>query len=106
MITKRRVKDLVERIVLTFVGAFVAIYIAAFAAGDADIAFLKDPNLFNKAGTAGIAALVPLVSGLVGFRVGDKQSASVVPSNKSEPVEEPNQYVYVDNPDDEIGDFH
>jgi hypothetical protein len=104
MITKRRVIDLVERVVLTFVGAFIAVYLVAFASGDADIAFLKDPNLFNKAGTAGIAAIVPLVSGLIGFRVGDKQSASVVPSNKSEPEEPEYQYTYVDNPDDELGD--
>lgn len=100
MITKRRVIDLIERVVLTFVGAFIAVYLAAFAAGDADIAFLKDPGLLNKAGTAGIAAIVPLVSGLIGFRVGDKGTASVVPSNKPEEVS-PFQYQYIDNPEED-----
>ena len=83
----RRIIDLAERVVLTFVGAFVAVYLAAFAAGDADIAFLRDPDLFNKAGTAGIAALVPLISGLLGFRVGDKNTASVIPSNRPQEAE-------------------
>ncbi len=99
MFTKRRVVDLVERVALTFVGAFIAIYLAAFAAGEADIAFLKDPGLFDKAKTAGIAAVVPLISGLIGFRVGDKGSASVVPSNKPEETS-PFQYQYIDNPED------
>ncbi len=95
MVTKRQVIDLSERVLLTFVGAFIAVYIAAFASGNADLAFLKDPGLFNKAGTAGIAALVPLVSGLVGFKVGDKQTASVIPSNKAEePVDD--LYTYVE----------
>lgn len=84
----RRIVDLAERVVLTFVGAFIAVYLAAFAAGDVDLAFLKDPDLFNKAGVAGIAAVVPLISGLVGFKVGDKNTGSVIPSNKApeEPV--------------------
>lgn len=79
----RRVIDLAERVVLTFIGAFIAVYLTAFAAGDADIAFLKDPDLFNKAGVAGIAAMTPLVAGLLGFKIGDKSTASVVPSNKA-----------------------
>ena len=100
MVNKRRVIDLAERVALTFVGAFIAVYLAAFAAGEADIAFLKDPGLFDKAKTAGIAAVVPLVSGLIGFRVGDKGSASVIPSNKPEEVE-PFKHQYIDNPSEE-----
>ena len=99
MPTKRQVIDLAERVVLTFVGAFIAVYLTAFLVGNADLAFLKDPGLFNKAGTAGIAAIVPLVSGLIGFRVGDKNTASVVPSNKPEEVE-PFQYQYIDSPEE------
>jgi len=82
--TYRRIIDLAERVVLTFVGAFVAVYIAAFAKGQADLAFLRDPDLFDKAQVAGMAAIVPLISGLLGFRVGDKGTASVIPSNKPE----------------------
>lgn len=100
MDVKRRIKDLAERVVLTFVGAFIAVYLAAFAAGEANLAFLKDPELFNKAGVAGIAAIVPLISGLIGFRVGDKNSASVVPSNKPEEVN-PFQYQYIDHPEED-----
>jgi len=82
--TYRRIIDLAERVVLGFVGAFVAVYIAAFAKGQTDLAFLRDPDLFDKAQVAGMAAIVPLVSGLLGFRVGDKNTASVIPSNKPE----------------------
>jgi hypothetical protein len=99
VITKRRVIDISERVLLAFVGAFIAIYLAAFAKGDSDLAFLRDPGLFSKAGEAGIAAVVPLISGLVGFKVGDKQTASVVPSNApEEPELPPMLYVYNDNP--------
>ncbi len=98
-LTYRRVVDLVERVALTFVGAFIAVYLAAFAAGEADIAFLKDPGLFDKAKTAGIAASVPLVAGLLGFRVGDKGTASVVPSNKPQDVPVDMPFVYIDDPD-------
>lgn len=97
--TKRRIVDLGERVLLTFVGAFIAVYLAAFAAGESDIAFLRDPGLFDKAKTAGIAAVIPLVSGLIGFRVGDKGSASVVKANQPESVE-PFQYQYIDNPEE------
>lgn len=103
MLTKRRVIDISERVLLTFVGAFIAIYLAAFAKGDAELAFLKDPGLFNKAAEAGIAAVVPLISGLVGFKVGDKATASVVPSNKSEDV--PMPYRYVDVPEQQEQDL-
>lgn len=100
MNTKRKIIDLAERVLLTFVGAFIAVYIAAFAAGQADVAFLKDPGLLNKAGTAGIAAIIPLVSGLIGFKVGDKSTASVVPSNKPDEVD-PFPYRYIDSPVEE-----
>ena len=101
IITKRRVIDITERVVLTFVGAFIAIYLAAFYKGDADLAFLRDPNLLSKAAEAGVAATVPLVAGLVGFKVGDKQTASVVPSNAAptEPELPPMVYTYIKNPE-------
>lgn len=78
---KRKYLVLAERVALTFVGAFIAVYLAAFSAGQVDAAFLKDPNLLAKAETAGIAAIVPLVSGLLGFRVGNKNSPSLVTAN-------------------------
>lgn len=99
MLTKRRILDTAERMLLTFIGAFIAIYITAYMKGDVDLAFLKDPGLFSKALSAGIAALVPLVSSLIGFKVGDKGTGSVIPSNKAEEVD-PMPYRYVDKPEE------
>lgn len=95
----RRLKDLAERVLLTFVGAFIAVYLAAFAANGSDLSFFTDSDLLNKAGVAGIAAVVPFVAGLIGFKTGDRGTASVVPSNKPEEVS-PFLYQYIDTPDD------
>lgn len=95
----RRIKDLAERVILTFVGAFIAVYLAAFATSGNDLSFFTDSDLLNKAGVAGIASIVPLIAGLIGFKVGDKGTASVVPSNKSEEAN-PFLYQYIDTPDD------
>ena len=66
MITKRRVIDLAERVLLTFVGAFIAVYIAAFAAGQADITFTLVPK--HEWDVAGGAALVASAGGCVRTR--------------------------------------
>lgn len=97
MVINRRVKDIAERVIFTFVGAFAAVYIAAFAAGQADVAFLRDPGLFQKAQAAGIVAALALGKNLVGLKVGDKNTGSVIPSNKPEDVD-PFIYQYLDNP--------
>lgn len=99
MLNKRRIIDTAERMVVTFIGAFIAIYITAYLKGDVDLAFLKDPGLFSKALSAGIAALIPLVSSVIGFKIGDKNTGSVVPSNKPEEVD-PLPYRYIDHPEE------
>ena len=74
----KRIWDLVERVGLTFIGAFIAVYIYTIAGGQSALEAVSDKELLDKAITAGIAALVPLVTGLVGFKIGDKDTASIV----------------------------
>lgn len=74
----KRVKDLAERVALTFVGAFIGVYLLALAGASSATDTLSNKELLDNAITAGIAACVPLVSGLIGFRVGDKDTASII----------------------------
>jgi hypothetical protein len=86
MVMSKRVWDLIERVGLTFVGAFIAVYIYAIVAAGSTFDVFKDPDLLDKALTAGVAAMLPLVSGLIGFKIGDKDNASiVVVKEKQEP---------------------
>lgn len=74
----KRVKDLAERVALTFVGAFIAVYFLALASAESATETLSNKELLDNAITAGIAAVIPLVSGLIGFRIGDKDTASII----------------------------
>lgn len=74
----KRIVDLVERVVLTFVGAFIAVYLLALASANSATDTLSNKELLDNAITAGIAATIPLVSGLIGFRVGDRNTASII----------------------------
>lgn len=65
--------DLIERIIWTFLGAAGAV---ALAAGPAD---MLNVSLWEGVGTAGLAAVVTLVKGLVARLVGAKNSASTAP---------------------------
>lgn len=65
--------DLAERVVWTFLGAFIAV---ATAAGPADMFTV---SFWQAAGTAGVAAAVTLVKGVVARFVGAKNSASTAP---------------------------
>lgn len=84
----KRLLDLVERVVLTFVGAFVAVYLFALSSTDSAFETLSNKDLLDNAVTAGIAALFPLISGLIGFKVGDKDTASIVSVKKPDPEAE------------------
>jgi hypothetical protein len=66
-------KDLVERIIWTFLGAAAAV---ALAAGPGD---MLSASFWETVGTAGIAAVVTLVKGLFARAVGPKNSASTAP---------------------------
>ncbi len=66
--------DLLERIIWTFLGAAGAV---ALAAGPADMLTV---SFWQGAGTAGLAAVVTLLKGLIARVVGQKNSASTAPS--------------------------
>lgn len=74
----QRVKDLAERVALTFVGAFIGVYLLALAGASSATDTLSNKELLDNAITAGIAACVPLVAGLIGFKIGDKNTASII----------------------------
>lgn len=93
----KRVKDLAERVLLTFVGAFIAVYVYTVASGQSALDAVADKELLDKAVTAGIAALVPLVAGLIGFKVGDKDTASIITAT-NKPMELRDQDVPQDSP--------
>jgi hypothetical protein len=67
-------KDLVERIIWTFLGAAAAV---ALAAGPGD---MLSASFWETVGTAGLAAVVTLVKGLAARFIGAKNSASTAPS--------------------------
>lgn len=83
MVSKKKVYDLVERVAMTFVGVFAALYIPVMVNADS-LAELYDKNMVEKAATAGIAGTTVMLVGLAGFNVGDRKSASIVPSLKKE----------------------
>lgn len=66
-------RDLVERIIWTFLGAAAAV---ALAAGPGD---MLSASFWETVATAGIAAVVTLVKGLVARVVGARNSASTAP---------------------------
>lgn len=66
--------DLIERVIWTFLGAAGAV---ALAAGPAD---MLSVSFWEGVGTAGLAAVVTLVKGIVARVVGQKNSASTAPS--------------------------
>ena len=67
------VRDLVERVVATFVVALGAVFVAAEPAGMFTVSF------WEGAATAGLAAAGSLLKGLVAKFVGDRDSASAAP---------------------------
>ncbi|MFF8953897.1 hypothetical protein ACF09I_34625 [Streptomyces sp. NPDC014940] len=70
---KTYAKDLAERTIWTFLGASGAV---ALAGGPADMLHL---SFWEGAGTAGLAAAITLLKGIVARAVGQKNSASTAP---------------------------
>ncbi len=68
--------DLTERVLATFVMAFLA---ALIAANWFDVAHIRDVSVVQDAAYSGIAAVLSLVKGLVAKLVADKGSASLAP---------------------------
>lgn len=80
----KKVLDLIERVGLTFIGAFIAVYMYAIISSGSTVDVFSNGELIDQALTAGVAAIVPLVAGLIGFKVGDKNSASLVSAKNPE----------------------
>jgi hypothetical protein len=70
------IRDLVERVVFTFLQAFGA----ALVAGNwFDVAHLRDLSIVQSAGLAGIAAVLAVIKGLIAKAVSNRESASLAP---------------------------
>ncbi|KOG73559.1 hypothetical protein ADK77_08520 [Streptomyces antibioticus] len=66
-------RDLIERVIWTFLGTTAAV---ALAGGPAD---MLSVSFWQGAGTAGLAAVATLVKGLAARLIGPKNSASTAP---------------------------
>lgn len=83
---------LIERVLMTFVGAFVATYLNVLIGASSTptpvlgqvgdlLKTLEDLSLLHKAVAAGLLALFQMAASvLIGSRVGDKNSPDLVPS--------------------------
>lgn len=72
--TKAYIRDLVERVVTTFVVAGAGVVVAAGPAG------LVDVSMWKAAAIAGLAAVGSLIKGLAAKTVGNPHSASLTRS--------------------------
>lgn len=76
-VSKDAAKDIAERAARTFVVAFLAVY-APVVLGSSSLGGLVDLSVADKAATAGVAALLTVVLGLVGVKLGSsKDNASL-----------------------------
>lgn len=82
---KRYALDLFERVVKTFLQAFIGQVILS---GLDVYRALTDLSVLEKAGTAGMAAVVALLFGLVARWVGAPDSASLLPAEVDPPQED------------------
>lgn len=71
--TRRLLLDVAERATLTFVQAFLSVWLVA------DWADLTDVHLAQRAAVAGIAAALAVVKGFAAARVGNPGTASLLP---------------------------
>ncbi len=71
--TRQLLLDVAERATLTFVQAFLGVWLVA------DWADLTDVHLAQRAAVAGIAAALAVVKGFAAARVGDPGTASLLP---------------------------
>jgi len=72
----RYVRDLAERVVATFLTAFLG---ALVTGGWFDVAHVRDLSAVQAAALAGVAAVLSLIKGLVAKFVADRDSASLAP---------------------------
>ena len=73
MFTTKFFSDISERVLATFAIGFLTTWLAA------DAINLTDLGLLKSAGLAGLAAAGSLIKGILASRVGDKDSAALLP---------------------------
>lgn len=71
--------DTGERVVSTAVGAFLAVMVARLSGADA----FSDVDWRTALDVSSLAALVSLCKAILATRVGDKDSAALLPADKS-----------------------
>ncbi len=72
-------RDLFERVLATFAGAFLALYLPYLLSDGTGVERLADLSVLSKSAVAGVAAVLSLVKGLVAHRLGKTDSASLDP---------------------------
>lgn len=70
-------KDLAERVASTFVVTFLGLLVSS---GWFSVDQITDVSILERAGIAGLAAVLSLIKGWVAMFVGDSSSASLAPS--------------------------
>jgi hypothetical protein len=72
----RYIKDLAERVFFTFAQAFGATLVAG---GWFEVDAITDLSIVQKAGVAGIAAVLAVIKGVIAKAVSNRESASLAP---------------------------
>lgn len=75
--SKSALKDIAERVVRTFVAAFLALYLPTIL-GASTLGGLWNAGVADQAAAAGVAAVVTLVIGLLGVQVNGSDDASML----------------------------
>lgn len=75
---KTKIADIVERVSWTFLQAFGAQLVAS---GFFTVDGVVDLSILQKAGIAGVAAVLSLIKGLVAVNVGSKETAATLPES-------------------------
>lgn len=72
----RYIRDLIERVVMSFLTAFLGTLVAG---GWFDVAHVRDLSAVQAAALAGIAAVLSLIKGIIAQWVSNRNSASLAP---------------------------
>lgn len=71
--TKRYIRDLVERVIATFSQGVIGLLLLS----GADVTGVVDFSTLKKAAIAGVFAVLSLIKGILARTVGDQESASL-----------------------------
>lgn len=75
--TREAVRDVAERVVRTFVQAFIATY-APVILGAESLGGLGNLSVADKAATAGVVAALTLIMGVIGTKMGSSEDDASV----------------------------